>query len=60
MNALRNTYSVAVLVLALGFTHQAQAGLEVNVSDGVNTGTANDSGTPGTASFSGTIATSAC
>jgi hypothetical protein len=55
MSVLRNPYAVAALVIAVGFSSQARAGLEVKVTDGVTTGTANDSGSAGSAAFIGTI-----
>jgi hypothetical protein len=54
MNAFRNSCAVAALIVALGFSYEARADLEVMVTDGVHTGTANDGGT-GLAAFSGTI-----
>lgn len=56
MNALRYTCVVTALVISIGLAHQARADLEVMVTDGIHApGTANDSATPGSASYSGTI-----
>jgi len=54
MSAFRNACAVATLVIAVGFTNQARADLEVLVTDGLHTGNANDGGT-GLAAFSGMI-----
>ena len=44
-----------IVVLALRITNGARADIEVLVTDGIHTGTANDAATPGSAAFSGTI-----
>ena len=51
----RNWCAVVPLVLALGTANGARADIEVLVTDGAHTGTANDTATPGSAAFSGTI-----
>jgi hypothetical protein len=55
MKVFRNSWALAALAFALGFSTLARAGLEVKVTDGVTTGTGNDLGTPGFAAFSGII-----
>ncbi len=55
MNVLRASWAATALAVALGFPALAHAGLELKVTDGVDIGTANDAGTPGSAAFSGTI-----
>jgi len=55
MNSFRHSCAVAALVIAVGFSCEARAELEVMVTDGVHTGTANDLGSPGFAAFSGAI-----
>ncbi|HEV7997594.1 MAG TPA: PEP-CTERM sorting domain-containing protein [Stellaceae bacterium] len=55
MNILRKSLTIAVLTTAAGFASQARAEIFLSATDGVNTGATNDSGSPGTASYSGTI-----
>src|SRR5487761_340615 len=55
MNILRKSLTVAALAIAAGYASQARAEIFLSATDGVNTGAANDSGSPGTASYSGTI-----
>jgi hypothetical protein len=55
MNILCKSLTIAVLTIAAGFASQARAEIFLSATDGVNTGAANDSGSPGTASYSGTI-----
>jgi len=55
MNILRKSLTIAALAIAAGYASQARAEIFLSATDGVNTGAANDSGSPGTASYSGTI-----
>jgi len=55
MSRFRYASAAALLVLAAGSAGPARADLEIRVTDGVHSGTANDLGTPGFAAFSGTI-----
>jgi hypothetical protein len=54
MNAFRHCCAAAILAIALGFSYQARANLEIKVTDGVNTQTVDDLGT-GSASYSGIL-----
>jgi hypothetical protein len=55
MNTLRKSLALAALAVVAGSAGQARAEIFLTVSDGVNTGSANDSASPGIASYSGTI-----
>jgi hypothetical protein len=55
MNILCKSLTIAALAVAAGYASQARAEIFLSVTDGVNTGTTNDSASPGTASYSGTI-----
>jgi len=53
MNILRKSLTIAALTIAAGYAFQARAEIFLDATDGVNTGSANDSGSPGTAAYSG-------
>lgn len=55
MNILCKSLTIAALAVAAGYASQARAEIFLSATDGVNTGTANDLASPGTASYSGAI-----
>lgn len=55
MNIRRNLLTVAALAVAASYTGAARAEILLSVTDGVNTGSADDSASPGVASFNGPI-----
>jgi hypothetical protein len=55
MNTLHNSLAMAVLAIVAGYSFQARADIMVKVTDGVQTGIADDHLTPGLATFSGAI-----
>lgn len=55
MNTRRMSLTIAALALAASYTVAAHAEIMLSVTDGVDTGSANDLATPGLATFSGPI-----
>jgi hypothetical protein len=55
MSILRKSLTIAALAVAAGYAFQARAEIFLSATDGVSTGSANDSASPGTAFYSGII-----
>lgn len=55
MSILRKSLTIAALTIAAGYAFQARAEIYLQATDGINIGSANDSGSPGLAQFSETI-----
>ncbi len=55
MNILRKSLAVAALAVAVGYAAEARAEIFLSATDGVDTASANDLASPGTAFYSGTV-----